>query len=63
MYDIQITTYDISLIIKKAPKKYFFYLIIGHTKTKEFPHTLMKIKYNAFMLKGYIIHFFTQQYW
>lgn len=63
MYDIQITPDNISLIIKKLLKNTLFYLNVGHTKTKKFPYTIMKIKYNAFMLKGYIIYFFTQQYW
>jgi len=61
MHCIQIIADDISLPIRKLLENILFYLIIGHTKTKELLFTSMKTKYNAFILCDFIIHFFTRQ--
>lgn len=52
-------TDDISLLIKKIPKYIAFYPIMSHTKTTKLLLTKMRTKYNALILRNYIIKFVT----
>jgi len=55
--------YGISLSIRKLQKNTLLYPIIGRTKTRKLVLTIMKIKYNALVLRDHIIQFFTRRYW
>jgi hypothetical protein len=54
---------DINVSIRKILKYTPLYPIVGHTKTRKLLLTRMRTKYNALILRDYIVQFFTRQYW